>query len=136
MYMYLDFVCFSLSDWDGNKPVVRVSADGFRFSSRPQEEAVWHIFIWAVLSLRRDIAEHFLFETSCKIGKIMLHDCTGYMDMVVYMYPHCMFGLFDLHTMFPPGGALLACKLLRSIAELSEVWHENELVNDLNAAAE
>ena len=47
-----------------------------------------------------------------------------------------MFGLFDLHTMFPPGGALLACKLLRSIAELSEVWHENELVNDLNAAAE
>ena len=35
-----------------------------------------------------------------------------------------------------PGAALLACKLLRSVAKLSEIWHENELVNDLKAGAE
>ena len=32
------------------------------------EEAVWHLFLWAVMSNKRDIAEVFLFETSCKIG--------------------------------------------------------------------
>ena len=50
------------------KPVVYVTKHGWSWCRDAQEEAVWHLFFWAVMSNDREIAEHLLFETSCKIG--------------------------------------------------------------------
>lgn len=41
-------------------------------SNEAEEEAIWHLLIWAILANQRDIAELFLYETSCKLGKLPL----------------------------------------------------------------
>ena len=53
----------------GRRPVVYDNADMWNFCREHQEEAVWHLFLWAVMSNDREIAELFLSKTSCKIGK-------------------------------------------------------------------
>ena len=41
-------------------------------SNSPEEEAVWHLMIWAVLSNQKVVVELFIFETSCKLGAALL----------------------------------------------------------------
>ena len=38
----------------------------------PKEEPAWHLLIWAILANQKEMAETFLFETSCKIGRLYI----------------------------------------------------------------
>lgn len=33
-----------------------------------REEAVWHLFLWAILANQKEVVELFIYESSCKIG--------------------------------------------------------------------
>ena len=45
----------------------------WQMTSYKKEEGVWHLFLWAVLANRPEVAELFLYECSCKIGQQALH---------------------------------------------------------------
>lgn len=53
--------------------VLSVSGSGEKDASVfSREEAVWHLFIWAVLANQKEVVELFIYESSCKIGKNIL----------------------------------------------------------------
>ena len=50
--------------------VLSVSSSGEKDASVfSREEAVWHLFLWAVLANQKEVVELFIYESSCKIGK-------------------------------------------------------------------
>ena len=55
--------------------IIFLSVSGFsekNASVFSREEAVWHLFLWAVLANQKEVVELFIYESSCKIGKNIL----------------------------------------------------------------
>ena len=42
----------------------------WQLTRKPEVEAMWHLFLWAVIANEREMAEHFLFETDCIVGNV------------------------------------------------------------------
>ena len=40
----------------------------WKLCRKPEVEAMWHLFLWAVIANKKEMAEHFLVETDCIIG--------------------------------------------------------------------
>ena len=57
----------------GKRAVADINkTSGWRLCKNTKIEAIWHLFLWAIVANKREMAEHFLFETDCIIGDFYL----------------------------------------------------------------